>query len=622
MEPEETGVASELVTSSASPVDFGSEAQYNLSALTLSDVVRCGYFIRQTAIHSHSMEEVVNGIVKHLFDSCRNPETGENDIALVRFFKTHSFGDLNQTLQESARAMAPDNQLKDNTKCLILLATAGERPEWNDRHQSQGHRVIPLLSESAVSQIPMIAQLVSQFGLDLSAVINPTPDLLVELDQRHYNVFHVKQAVGSPFIPAQDEFVKPFGVRSVLGFGGMLPTGNLFSVIIFSKTDISRAIAEVFRTIALKIKTTILPFEEIAVFQEDDLSNLNQLDSDHMLSLMHSKVAALEELESVYDRMVIEQSGRLEHVVREIESTNHDLQREIENRKLAETEREDLHKQLLKASRQAGMAEMAVGVLHNIGNVLNGINVSAKLVQERTRSSKLPQLRSASDLINKHAEDLAEFITVDERGKHVPKFLSTLADVLENESIQVDEELNSLLSQVDHVNAIVRAQQSFATLSGVSETISIVDAIEDALKMAMPSLTRHGIKVVREFAKIPQVTIDKQKLLQILVNLINNAKDAIMETQGGDQFLTLRTSQSDPNHILVDVEDTGIGIAQENLSKIFAHGFTTKQDRGGHGFGLHHSANAATELGGHLTACSNGKRQGAIFHLQLPLSHE
>ena len=416
--------------------------------------------------------------------------------------------------------------------------------------------------------------------------------------------------------------MKPFGVRSVLGFGGMLPTGNLFSVIMFSKTDISRATAEVFRTIALKIKTAILPFEEIAVFQGDDLSNLDQLDSDHLLSLMHSKVAALEELEGVYDRMVIEQSSRLEHVVRELESTNHDLQHEIENRKLAETERENLHKQLLEASRQAGMAEMAVGVLHNIGNVLNGINVSAKLLQERTRSSKLPQLRSASDLINQHLDELGEFITANERGKQIPKFLSTLADVLEKESAQTEEELTSLLSKVDHVNAIVRAQQSFATLSGVSESISIEDAIEDALKMAMPSLTRHGIKVVRDFSELPQIIIDKQKLLQILINLINNAKDAIMETQGGEQALTLRTAQTDPNQILVEVEDTGIGIEQENLSKIFAHGFTTKQDRGGHGFGLHHSANAATELGGHLTACSNGTAQGAIFHLQLPLGDQ
>ena len=154
MKSEETGAASKLVASDAEPTDFDSESQYDLSALTLSDVVRCGYFFRQMAIHSKSMEEMVNGIVNHLFDSCKNPETGENDITLVRFFKTHSFGDLDQSLQESAQALAPDSQLKANTKCLILLATAGERSQWNDRHQSAGHRAIPLLSESAVSQNP------------------------------------------------------------------------------------------------------------------------------------------------------------------------------------------------------------------------------------------------------------------------------------------------------------------------------------------------------------------------------------------------------------------------------------------------------------------------------------
>lgn len=621
MDVDRTDSESGVVAASDEEKKLVAESRYDLTNLALSDVVRCGFTIGQMASDARSMEEVANRIVNHLFTSCRNPETGESDIALVRVFKTHPFGGLDEPLQQAALAISADGQLDDSTKCLVLLATAGEQADWNDRHQSQGHRAIPLLSEEMVSQIPMIAQLVRQFGLELSSVISPAPELLVELDQRNYNVFLVERAVDSPFIPAQDQFVKPYGVRSVLGFGGMLPTGNLFTVIMFLKTELPRATAEAFRTVALKIKATILPFEDVAVF--DDFSASLPADTqpaaDQLLSMLRSKVAALEELEGVYDRMVIDQSGRLEQVVRDVAAANRDLQGEIESRKQAESEREKLHDQLMVASRRAGMAEIATGVLHNVGNVLNGVNVSATLLQEQLRNSKRRQLKAAVDLLDEHADDLGNFITVDERGKHFPKFLAGLANVLEREATDMGMEVDSLNSKVDHLKTIVSAQQSYATLSGASELLSISEVVEDALSIAAPSLDRHGITIVREFVDVPQVSADKQKLIQILVNLISNAKDAILETPSEASRITLKTSRCDEGHVLVEVCDTGVGIPRENLATIFAHGFTTKQDRGGHGFGLHHSANAATEMGGRLTADSDGAGQGAAFTLKLPL---
>lgn len=251
-------------------VDINSTADqqhYQLGSLALSDMVRLGRAVRQMNGGADSMEEVANRMVHHFFNAFVDAGTGDKEVALVRFFKTQSYGQLDGELQAAARALVSSEQLKDHTKCLVLMATAGISPEWNSRQSSSGHRAIPLVSEEAVAGIPMIASLIQQFGLPLAYIIDAAPELIIELDERSYNVFHVEQALNSPYIPAQESFVVPFGIQSVLGFGGMLPTGNLFAVIIFAKTRIPLSTCEAFRTIALSVKTAIVPFEDASVFQ-------------------------------------------------------------------------------------------------------------------------------------------------------------------------------------------------------------------------------------------------------------------------------------------------------------------------------------------------------------------
>ncbi|WP_421655982.1 hypothetical protein [Leptothermofonsia sp. ETS-13] len=152
-------------------------------------------------------------------------------------------------------------------KCLTLLATAGDHPDWNNRYRSRGHQAIPLISKELVAQFPMISQFIRQLGLEISTVVQPDPDLVIDLEQKTFNVFHVPEAQGSPFVPAQAGFVIPYGVRSVLGFGGLLPSGNLLAIIMFSKTPISRDTADMFKTLALNAKMALLPFEGTAVFE-------------------------------------------------------------------------------------------------------------------------------------------------------------------------------------------------------------------------------------------------------------------------------------------------------------------------------------------------------------------
>ncbi|MBN2560067.1 MAG: PAS domain S-box protein [Phycisphaerae bacterium] len=285
----------------------------------------------------------------------------------------------------------------------------------------------------------------------------------------------------------------------------------------------------------------------------------------------------------------------------------------------AEAENEALNKRLLDISRQAGMAEVATGVLHNVGNVLNSVNVSASIVAEKMRQSKAQGLTRAVTLLSEHADDLATFVTVDERGKHLPRFLAALAETLTGEQAVVLEELQSLTKNIEHIKTIVSTQQSYAGAFGVVESVSLNELLEDALRLSAPSFQRHSIQVKRVFAELPPIEVEKQKLLQVLINLVRNAKHALIERGGDGKQLTLRTAAVGDDRVRIEVMDNGVGIPAENMTRIFAHGFTTKQAKGGRGFGLHHSALAAKEMGGSLTAHSDGPGKGATFTLELPM---
>ncbi len=292
---------------------------------------------------------------------------------------------------------------------------------------------------------------------------------------------------------------------------------------------------------------------------------------------------------------------------------------DITERKRAERELEELHQQLLATSRKAGMAEVATGVLHNVGNVLNSVNVSATLVQDQVRKSRLSHLAKTVALFREHGQNLGHFLTQDSQGRKLPEFLSKLSDHLHSEQQDLLGELGALTKNIEHIKEIVAMQQSYARVSGVIETLPSAELVEDALHINAAGLARHGVEIVRDFTDVPPVAIDKHKALQILINLISNAKYAVSENQPYHKRITLKLGVSAAGHVAITVQDNGHGIAPENLTKIFGHGFTTKRE--GHGFGLHSGANAAREMGGRLLVHSDGLGCGAAFTLELPVAN-
>ncbi len=284
--------------------------------------------------------------------------------------------------------------------------------------------------------------------------------------------------------------------------------------------------------------------------------------------------------------------------------------------KEAEAKLQEMHGQLVEASRVAGMAEVATSILHNVGNVLNSANVSCSVVSDKIRNSRIVNVTKLADLLKDNAADLPGFLA-SPKGRQWPAYLAGLATHLAAEREEMLGELQSLATNIEHIKEIVAAQQSYARTAGVIESVHLPDLVEDALNMHKGAMGRHSVKIIRQFSDTPPVLVDKHKVLQILINLLHNSKYAVDEGCPPEKQVTVRVEKNGGNTVRVSVIDNGVGIPKEHLSRIFEHGFTTR--KGGHGFGLHSGALTARELGGTLTAQSEGLGKGATFVLELPV---
>ena len=289
---------------------------------------------------------------------------------------------------------------------------------------------------------------------------------------------------------------------------------------------------------------------------------------------------------------------------------------DITDRVEADERERRLQQQLNDASRQAGMAEIATNVLHNVGNVLNSVNISAALVTDRVKNPKSSGLGKVAALLQQHEADLGGFVATDERAKHLPVYLVQLAEHLAHDREVTLRELDSLRKNIDHIKEIVSMQQSYSKLVGVPERLAVANLVDDALRMNAGAFTRHGVNLKCEFDDVPEIVVEKHKVLQILVNLLRNARHACEASGKPEKEVVMRIARQ-AGGVQIAVIDNGIGIQPDHMTRIFSHGFTTKKD--GHGFGLHSGALAARDLGGALRVHSAGPGHGATFTLDLPL---
>jgi C4-dicarboxylate-specific signal transduction histidine kinase len=340
----------------------------------------------------------------------------------------------------------------------------------------------------------------------------------------------------------------------------------------------------------------------------------------HLESMFKERMRAeLEErkVQRDLESRVKEKTADLSRANQDLRLTARKLEAEIAERERLAAQMESTYKELIAASREAGMTEIATNVLHNVGNVLNSVNVSASLVSDRVIQSRVGNVARVAALMREHAADIGDYMSRDSKGRQLPAYLSELAEHLVEEQTLLAREIGFVKKKIEHIKDIVVMQQNYARVGGVTEKVKITELIEDALQMNIDGMAHHDVKVVREYGShIPEIVVEKHKILQILVNLVRNARYACDEAGGTDKRVTVRVSNGS-DRIRVAVVDNGVGIAAANLTKIFNYGFTTR--KGGHGFGLHGSSLAAKDMGGTLTAHSEGPGKGATFMLELPV---
>lgn len=242
---------------------------YNLQEFSLRSMTQCSAALRALGVGASSLEEVAGRVVRYFYEHMGFSPSPEPACALVRFFKTHPFGALDEGSRRYVVGLLGRQPDIPSTKCLTLMASAGLRPEWNDRTQSKHYKAVPITGDRFSMQFPMFSQLLTQCGVSVDALLPSGHELLVDEHEKSYNVFFVPRAAGSPYVPVQQEFVLRYGIQSVVGFGGLLPSGNLFTVILFTRAEIPRETVELFRTLALAVKVAVLPFDGNRVFAPD-----------------------------------------------------------------------------------------------------------------------------------------------------------------------------------------------------------------------------------------------------------------------------------------------------------------------------------------------------------------
>jgi len=295
------------------------------------------------------------------------------------------------------------------------------------------------------------------------------------------------------------------------------------------------------------------------------------------------------------------------------------LEREMASREQAEAERAVLHKQLVETSRRVGMADVATGVLHNVGNVLNSVNVAAGVVADTVRRSSVDKISRTAGMIQEHLHDVGNYLTQDPKGQQIPEYLNKLGHQLTQDQKVVLGELQDLVKNIEHIKEIISVQQTVAKSSSLEEPVLLEELIQQALSVNQASLDKYRIEVTKDYMTIPEIVVDKHQVLQVLVNLISNSKHAMKNVSDRPRVLTVRIMEFEEKGqewVKLEVSDTGVGISPENMTRIFSQGFTTKKD--GHGFGLHSGSLSAKLMGGTLTVHSAGEHQGATFTLTLP----
>jgi signal transduction histidine kinase len=611
------------------------------------------------------MEEVANRVVRHLYEHLVDGDAHTRSCALVRFFKTHPYGALNAGLREFAQDMLQNEAPTPGMRCLTLLASAGDEPEWNSRRASRAHQAIPLVSREMVSQAPMISSLLQQLGVEVEALLGSDPGLLVESQPSSFNVFYVPEARESPYIPAQTEFVRPLGIRSVLGFGGMLPQGDIFVVILFSKVPIPRETAELFRTLALNVKMAALPFDA-AVFRPEpgaeEAATRARKKSD--VRGLSARIDTLQQLLDVYEGSVIAQAERL-YAEQELLRFNKSLLESQGEASLDGILSVGTDGTILFANRR--LSEMWSVAAPRIGKP-SYAQVLRSLAERTADPTGFVERSAALDSIDETHEEVSlgdgrtfdqyaapirgpegscfgrvwhfrDITTFKEIGRMKDEFISAVSHELRTPLTSIRGSLDLMASGVvgelpSEASAMVKvAQNNCGRLLRLINDVLDIEKIEAGRMdfrlqvMELEPLLEQSVETIRPYgdqlgvgfriestAPGVRVRVDPDRLIQVLDNLLSNAA----KFSPPREVVRVALARRGP-FVRVSVTDLGPGVARDlqgRLFEKFAQGERGPRDQTGTGLGLNIARAIVERLGGAIGFVSK-PGVGTTFHFDL-----
>ena len=400
----------------------------------------------------------------------------------------------------------------------------------------------------------------------------------------------------------QDEAVASLRVHTTYITLAAIVTGLVFS------TAISQSVASRVARLVHAMKRVEMGdlSQELRATSNDEIDILTR-QFNSMVQQLAQHDATIRDLNTNLERKVETRTLSLRLLHAELDQRNNELESALEDLRTAQS-------QLVEIAHRAGMTEIATGVLHNVGNVLNSVNISMTVLSENVRKSKVGGVAKVATLLKEYVQS-QELSTTDERIRKLPGYLEMLGASLAAEQSQAGDEIKNLTEKVQHIKNIINAQQNYTRRVSFKEPVDLERLIDELLAMHEPSIDKHNILVNVRGDKLPSLSIEKSKLLQVLDNLIKNAVESMAAAEQSEHVLTIQLGV-EPEQVSISVIDTGHGISEEQLKSIFRFGFTTKPN--GNGFGLHSAALAMSEMGGGIRVASDGVGRGATFTITLP----